>query len=73
QTLLPRDAATTGTLGRAPGTTGNDVDLFYAPDGTGASQISADAAAGSNADQPERPIPQGSGGGGGNGAGGGGR
>ncbi|ACL57271.1 hypothetical protein [Methylobacterium nodulans] len=65
--------ATTGTVGRTPGTTGTVPDVTVAPGGTGASQISSDPAAGSNADQPERAIPQGGGGGSGSGAGGGGR
>jgi hypothetical protein len=51
--------AATGTVGRTPGSTGSAPGATYAPGGTGASQISADPAAGSNAGQPERAVPQG--------------
>lgn len=47
--------------------TGNTVDDIIAPGATGADTITTSSAAGGNAGQPERAIPQGSVGGGGGG------
>ncbi|UMY19932.1 hypothetical protein MMB17_11890 [Methylobacterium organophilum] len=49
---------------RQTNTTGNSVDYVIAPGATGADTITTNSAAGGNAGQPERAIPQGSGGGG---------
>ncbi|GJE75213.1 MULTISPECIES: hypothetical protein [Methylorubrum] len=49
---------------RQTNTTGNSVDYVIAPGPTGADTITTNSAAGGNAGQPERAIPQGSGGGG---------
>lgn len=49
---------------RQNNTTGNGVDYVIAPGATGADTITTNSAAGGNAGQPERAIPQGSGGGG---------
>ena len=49
---------------RQTNTTGNGVDYVIAPGPTGADTITTNSAAGGNAGQPERAIPQGSGGGG---------
>lgn len=49
---------------RQQNTTGNSVDYVIAPGPTGADTITTNSAAGGNAGQPERAIPQGSAGGG---------
>lgn len=49
---------------RQNNTTGNSVDYIIAPGPTGADTITTNSAAGGNAGQPERAIPQGSAGGG---------
>ncbi|SFK84281.1 hypothetical protein [Methylorubrum salsuginis] len=49
---------------RQQNVTGNGVDYVIAPGPTGADTITTNSAAGGNAGQPERAIPQGSGGGG---------
>lgn len=49
---------------RQNNTTGNTVDYIIAPGPTGADTITTNSAAGGNAGQPERAIPQGSAGGG---------
>ncbi|GJD99592.1 hypothetical protein [Methylobacterium isbiliense] len=54
--------AATGTVAPAPNTTGNNPNVTIAPGPTGASTIQTDSAAGSNAGQPSRAVPQGSGG-----------
>ncbi|WP_407520881.1 hypothetical protein [Methylobacterium oryzisoli] len=54
--------AATGTVAPAPNTTGNSPNVTVAPGPTGASTIQTDSAAGSNAGQPSRAVPQGSGG-----------
>ncbi|MEH3148063.1 MAG: hypothetical protein PGN34_22615 [Methylobacterium frigidaeris] len=46
-----------------PGTTGNDTNVNISRGATGASSLQTDPAAGGNAKQPERAVPQGSGGG----------
>lgn len=56
--------AATGTVAPSPNTTGNSPNVTIAPGPTGASTIQTDSAAGSNAGQPSRAVPQGSGGGG---------
>lgn len=48
-----------------PNTTGNDPSLIIARGSTGAETITTNSAAGGNAGQPERAIPQGSANGGG--------
>lgn len=53
---------------RQTNTTGNTVDYVIAPGATGADTITTNSAAGGNAGQPERAIPQGSAGGGGGGS-----
>ncbi len=49
---------------RQQNVTGNGVDYIIAPGPTGADTITTNSAAGGNAGQPERAIPQGSAGGG---------
>ena len=51
-----------------PNTTGNDPSVSISRGATGASTVTTDSAAGGNANQPERAVPQGSGGGGSGGA-----
>jgi hypothetical protein len=64
--LLGRGPAATGTVVvRQPNTTGNDPSLIISRGSTGAETITTNSAAGGNAGQPERAIPQGSAGGGG--------
>ncbi|AWN35324.1 hypothetical protein [Methylobacterium radiodurans] len=48
-----------------PNTTGNDPSLIISRGSTGAETITTNSAAGGNAGQPERAIPQGSANGGG--------
>ncbi len=56
---------TTGTtVAPTPGTTGNAPNVTVAPGATGASTGQTDSAAGGNAEQPSRRVPQGGGGGG---------
>jgi hypothetical protein len=58
--LLPREPVTTGTVIQGtPNNTGNDRNVTIAPGSTGASTIQTDSAAGGNAGQPERAVPQG--------------
>ena len=73
QGLLPREPGrTTGAIITAPSNnTGNDRDVVISRGPTGASTIETDSAAGGNAGQPSRAVPQGSGGGGSSPGGGG--
>ncbi|MCF4124454.1 hypothetical protein HBB12_003540 [Methylobacterium sp. SyP6R] len=50
----------TGTVAPSPGNTGSNPNITVAPGGTGASTIQTDSAAGGNAGQPSRAVPQGS-------------
>lgn len=50
----------TGTVAPSPGNTGSNPNVTIAPGGTGASTIQTDSAAGGNAGQPSRAVPQGS-------------
>jgi hypothetical protein len=53
-------ADSTGTVvAPSPNTTGNDRNVTIAPGATGASTVQTDSAAGGNAGQPERAVPQG--------------
>ncbi|GEP07023.1 hypothetical protein [Methylobacterium oxalidis] len=64
----PRPPDTTGTvITGQPNTTGNTRDVIIAPGATGAETITTDSAAGGNAGQPSRRVPQGSAGSGGHG------
>ena len=55
-----RGPSTTGTaVQRTPNNTGNDRNVTIAPGATGASTIQTDSAAGGNAGQLERAMPQG--------------
>ncbi len=67
QGLLPgRGPGTTGAIVLPqPNTTGNDRSLIISRGSTGAETITTNSAAGGNAGQPERAIPQGSANGGG--------
>jgi hypothetical protein len=57
---VPRGPVTTGTVIQGtPNNTGNDRNVTIAPGSTGASTIQTDSAAGGNAGQPERAVPQG--------------
>lgn len=61
-----RGPLTTGTIVLPqPNTTGNDPSLIISRGSTGAETITTNSAAGGNAGQPERAIPQGSANGGG--------
>ena len=63
--ILPDQPRTTGTvIQRQPNTTGNDRDVVISRGATGADTITTDSAAGGNANQPSRAIPNGSAGGG---------
>ena len=80
--LIAAPAVAQGRLGREPGlpsgstitapsnNTGNDRNVVISRGATGASTIETDSAAGGNAGQPSRAVPQGSGGGGSPGGGG---
>nr|WP_132254412.1 hypothetical protein [Methylobacterium segetis] len=64
----PRSPETTGTvITGVPNTTGNSRGLIIAPGATGAETITTDSAAGGNAGQPSRRVPQGGAGSGGHG------
>ncbi len=61
---LPLDEpATTGTITRGQNNTGADVNVTLPFGSTGADTVQSDSAAGGNANQPARAVPQGSGGG----------
>ncbi|WP_264046164.1 hypothetical protein [Methylobacterium flocculans] len=61
----PRQPGTTGTvIQNQPNTTGNDRDVVISRGVTGADTVTTDSAAGGNANQPSRAIPNGSAGGG---------
>lgn len=64
-TVAPSRTAptTTGTVAPQEGNTGGGTSAVVAPGPTGASTINTDSAAGGNAGQPSRRVPQGSGGG----------
>lgn len=67
QAVLPPVAPPPGTIVvRDRDNTGASPSLTIAPGATGAETIQTNSAAGGNAEQPSRAIPQGSGGGGGN-------
>ena len=60
----PTGTVAPGTaVGSTPNSTGGGANVTVAPGATGASTIQTDSAAGGNASQPERRVPQGSGGG----------
>jgi hypothetical protein len=64
----PRSPETTGTvITGVPNTTGNSRSRIIAPGATGAETITTDSAAGGNAGQPSRRVPQGGAGSGGHG------
>ncbi|GJD90462.1 MULTISPECIES: hypothetical protein [Methylobacterium] len=54
-----------GTVTTQPNTTGNTPDVVISRGGTGAETATTNSAAGGNAGQPERGVPQGSANGGG--------
>ncbi|GEP07833.1 hypothetical protein MOX02_58710 [Methylobacterium oxalidis] len=57
----PRSPDATGTvITSQPNTTGNSRDVIIAPGANGAETITTDSAAGGNAGQPSRRVPQGS-------------
>ena len=56
--------STAPVVTRTPDTTGNDRNVVIAPGPTGASTTQTDSAAGGNAGQPSRAVPQGGGSGG---------
>ncbi|MCJ2113057.1 hypothetical protein MKK64_17905 [Methylobacterium sp. E-025] len=71
----PPQQVAPGTPGTPPGTvavpggatnSGSGAGAVVAPTGTGAATVTTDSAAGGNADQPERGVPQMGRGGGGN-------
>jgi hypothetical protein len=56
-----REPGSTGTVVQGQSnTTGNDRNVVIAPGATGAGTVTTDSAAGGNAGQPERAVPQGS-------------
>ncbi|KAB1072618.1 hypothetical protein [Methylobacterium planeticum] len=58
---VAREPGSTGTVVQGqPNTTGNDRNVVVAPGANGAGTITTDSAAGGNAGQPERAVPQGS-------------
>ena len=62
---LPRQPGAGGTvIQNQPNTTGNDRDVVISRGATGADTITTDSAAGGNANQPSRAVPNGSAGGG---------
>ena len=67
-----RDPGATGStvISNPGGSTGSERDLTLSRGGTGADTVETNAAAGSNAGQPSRAVPQGSSGGGESGGGG---
>ena len=65
QVGAPRQPGTTGTVIQSqPNTTGNDRDVVISRGATGADTVTTDSAAGGNANQPSRAVPNGSAGGG---------
>ena len=57
---IAREPGTTGTVIQLqPNNTGNDRSVIIAPGATGAETIETDSAAGGNAGQPSRAVPQG--------------
>ncbi|MGU3539252.1 hypothetical protein [Methylobacterium sp. A54F] len=57
----PTAPRSTGTVVQGqPNTTGNDPNVVVSRGATGAGTVTTDSAAGGNAGQPERPLPQGS-------------
>jgi len=57
---VAREPGATGTvIQRQLNNTGNDRSLVIAPGATGAGTIATDSAAGGNAGQPSRAVPQG--------------
>ncbi|AWN40578.1 hypothetical protein DK389_08580 [Methylobacterium durans] len=66
-----RAPSATGTVVQGQSSnTGSGRGVIIAPSATGAETITTDSAAGGNAGQPSRAVPQGSSGSGGNGSGG---
>lgn len=61
--VLLHEPATTGTVARGQNNTGGDVNATVPFGSTGADTFQSDSAAGGNANQPARAVPQGSGGG----------
>jgi hypothetical protein len=51
--------STSTVVAPSPNTTGNDRNVTVAPGATGASTVQTDSAAGGNAGQPSRAVPQG--------------
>ena len=65
QDYAPRQPEATGSITQIqPNTTGNDLDVVTSYGATGADTVNSDSAAGGNANQPSRAIPNGSSGGG---------
>lgn len=65
QDLAPRQPEATGSITQfQTNTTGNDRDVVTSFGATGADTVTTDSAAGGNANQPSRAIPNGSAGGG---------
>lgn len=61
--MVRTDPATTGAVTSGQNNTGGDVNATIPLGATGADTIQTDSAAGGNANQPARAVPQGSGGG----------
>ncbi|WP_336491422.1 hypothetical protein [Methylobacterium nigriterrae] len=60
-TAPARQPGTTGTVVQGqPNTTGNDANVVISRGATGAGTATTNSAAGGNAGQPERAVPQGS-------------
>ncbi|WP_311276226.1 hypothetical protein [Methylobacterium sp. WCS2018Hpa-22] len=71
QGVAPSQPSGSGTvIENQPNTTGNDRDVTVSRGATGAETATSDSAAGGNANQPSRAVPNGSAGGGGGGNGG---
>ncbi|AWN34451.1 hypothetical protein [Methylobacterium radiodurans] len=65
QTAAPAGRPAGGVVTTQPNTTGNNRDVVISRGGTGAETATTNSAAGGNAGQPERAVPQGSANGGG--------
>ncbi|MHC2021365.1 hypothetical protein [Methylobacterium sp. CM6247] len=71
QGVAPSQPGTSGVvIENQPNTTGNDRDVIVSRGATGAETATSDSAAGGNANQPSRSVPNGSAGGGSGGNGG---
>ena len=65
QDYAPGQLGTTGSVTQIqPNTTGSDLDVVTSFGATGADTVNSDSAAGGNANQPSRAVPNGSAGGG---------